>query len=140
MVSSLVKSGFRAVYGTRAVKCTDLSGQLKRIYGNNRKRYVISKYGGMALSLMTLLLYNRYVTDVLTSLKGFDVHLLRSLDLQSNGLELETEIVAKLSRRREYMFEMPVEFKPRTRAAGKKIRTTDGLRALWALWRFRLNG
>jgi 2-phospho-L-lactate transferase/gluconeogenesis factor (CofD/UPF0052 family) len=138
VVSSLVKSGFRAVYGTRAVKCTDLSGQLKRIYGNNRKRYVISKYGGMALSLMTLLLYNRYVTDVLTSLKGFDVHLLRSLDLQSNGLELETEIVAKLSRRREYMFEMPVEFKPRTRAAGKKIRTTDGLRALWALWRFRL--
>jgi 2-phospho-L-lactate transferase/gluconeogenesis factor (CofD/UPF0052 family) len=139
VVSSLVKSGFRAVYGTRAVKCTDLSDQLKRIYGNNRKRYVISKYGGMALSLMTLLLYNRYVTDVLTSLKGFDVHLLRSLDLQSNGLELETEIVAKLSRRREYMFEMPVEFKPRTRAAGKKIRTSDGLRALWALWRFRLS-
>jgi 2-phospho-L-lactate transferase/gluconeogenesis factor (CofD/UPF0052 family) len=138
VVSALMNSGFKAVFGSRAVKCTNLSDQLKRIYANDRGRYLTSKYGGMLLSLTTLLLYNRYVSDVLSSVKGFDMHLLRSLDLQSNGLELETEIVAKLSRRREYMFEMPVEFRPRTRAAGKKIRTADGLRALLALWRFRM--
>jgi len=86
----------------------------------------------------TLLLYNRYVTDVLSSLKGYDLQLLRSLQLESEGLDLETEIVAKLSRRREYMFEMPVEYKPRTRASGKKIRSSDGLKALLALVRFRL--
>ena len=88
--------------------------------------------------MATLLLYNRYVSDVLSSVKGYDAHLLRSLDLRSDGLDLETEIVAKLSRRRDYILEMPVEYKPRTRAAGKKIRTSDGLRALLALLRFRL--
>jgi glycosyltransferase involved in cell wall biosynthesis len=138
VVSALMNSGFKAVFGSRAVKCTNLSDQLKRIYGNDRRRYLTSKYGGMLLSLTTLLLYNRYVSDVLSSIKGYDMRLLRSLDLQSNGLDLETEIVAKLSRRREYMFEIPVEYRPRTRAAGKKIRTADGLRALLALWRFRL--
>ncbi len=51
----------------------------------------------MMLSVATLLLYNRYVTDVLSSLKGYDAALLRSLALQSDGLDLETEIVAKLS-------------------------------------------
>lgn len=140
VVHSLVNSGFRAVFGTRAVKCTNLSGQLKRIYGNDRTLYLTSKYGGMLLSVMTLLLYNRYVSDVLSSVKGYETRLLRSLELQSDGLELETEIVAKLSRRREYMFEMPVDYQPRTRAAGKKIRATDGLRALLALLRFRMKG
>ncbi len=138
VVQSLMQGGFRAVFGTRAVKCTDLSDRLKNIYENNRRLYLTSKYGGMMLSVTTLLLYNRYVTDVLSSLKGYDAALLRSLELQSDGLDLETEIVAKLSQRREYLFEIPVDYKPRARSAGKKIRAADGLRALFALLRFRM--
>lgn len=138
VVQSLTQGGFRAVFGTRAVKCTDLSDRLKNIYENNRRLYLTSKYGGMMLSVTTLLLYNRYVTDVLSSLKGYDAALLRSLALQSDGLDLETEIVAKLSHRREYLFEIPVDYKPRPRSAGKKIRASDGLRALFALLRFRM--
>ena len=140
MVTSLVNSGFRAVFGTRAVKCTVLSGELKRIYDNHRALYLISKYGGMLLSVTTLLLFNRYVSDILSSVKGYDAALLRSLDLKSDGLDLETEIVAKLSRRREYFLEVPLDYKPRTRAAGKKIRASHGLRALLALMRYRVKG
>ena len=138
VVQALMQGGFRAVFGTRAVKCTDLTDRLKNIYENNRRLYLTSKYGGMMLSVTTLLLYNRYVTDVLSSLKGYEAALLRSLDLQSDGLDLETEIVAKLSQRREYLFEIPVDYKPRARSAGKKIRASDGLRALFALLRFRM--
>jgi len=138
VVQSLTQGGFRAVFGTRAVKCTDLSDRLKTIYDNNRRLYLTSKYGGILLSISALLLYNRYVTDVLSSLKGYDAALLRSLALESDGLDLETEIVAKLSRRREYLFEIPVDYKPRARSAGKKIRASDGLRALFALLRFRV--
>jgi len=137
VVSTMVSSKYKAVFGTRAVKCTDLSDRLIRIYDNNRRLYLTSKYGGMLLSVLTLLLYNRYVSDVLSSVKGYDAHLLRSLDLKSNGVDLEAEIVAKLSRRREYIMELPVDYKPRTRAAGKKTRPSDGLRALMALLRFR---
>jgi len=138
IVNSLVNSSFRVVFGTRAVKCTDLSERLKKIYDNNWRLYLTSKYGGMLLSVMALFLYNRYVSDVLSSIKGYDAHLLRSLALESNGLDLETEIVAKLAKRREYMLEMPVEYKPRPHAAGKKIRATDGLRAIFALVRYRM--
>ena len=138
VVAALVGSGFRAVLGTRAVKCTDLTGRLKQVYQNDRMLYLTSKYGGMLLSVVTLLLYNRYVTDVLSSVKGYDAELLRSLNLESDGIDLETEIVAKLSRRREYFLEVPLDYKPRTRAAGKKIRSSDGLGALKALVRYRL--
>jgi 2-phospho-L-lactate transferase/gluconeogenesis factor (CofD/UPF0052 family) len=138
VISSLVNSSFRVVFGTRAVKCTDLTGRLKQVYDNNRRLYLTSKYGGMLLSIVTLLLYNRYVTDVLSTLKAYDAQLLRSLALECNGLDLETEIVAKLSRRQEYMLEVPVSYKPRTQKEGKKIRGSDGWRALMALVRFRM--
>jgi hypothetical protein len=126
------------VFGTRAVKCTNLSERLMQVYENRRLQYLTSKYGGMLLSVATLFLYNRYVTDVLTSVKAFDARLLRSLNLQSNGIDLETEIVAKLSLKREYMFELPVEYKPRSRSAGKKITAMDGIKAIYALFRYRV--
>lgn len=138
IVNSLVNSRFRAVFGTRATKCTNLSERLKAIYDGNRLQYLTSKYGGLLLSMSTLLLYNRYVSDLLSSVKGYDTHLLRSLNLESDGLDLETEIVAKLALKQEYMLEIPIDYSPRTRAAGKKIRALDGLKALAALVRYRL--
>ena len=137
VVLSIVRNGFGAVFGTRAVKCTDLSGRLKTIYGQARGLYLISKYGGMLLSTATLFLYNRYVTDTLTSIKGFDAKLLRSLNLKSDGMNLDTEIVAKLCRRGNYILEIPVEYKARTKMEGKKSKPMDGIKALLALIRFR---
>jgi 2-phospho-L-lactate transferase/gluconeogenesis factor (CofD/UPF0052 family) len=137
LVLSIARSNFSAVLGTRAVKCTDLSGRLKSIYGKSRGLYLVSKYGGMLLSTATLFLYNRYVTDTLTSVKGFDSRLLRSLNLQSDGMNLDTEIVAKLCRRGHYILEIPVEYKARTKLEGKKSTPLEGLKALFALIRFR---
>jgi 2-phospho-L-lactate transferase/gluconeogenesis factor (CofD/UPF0052 family) len=140
MVASLMSSNFRAVIGTRAVKCTNLSRSLKQVYNNNWPLYMTSKYGGMLLSITTLLLYNRYFSDVLSSFKGYDAQLLRSLALKSSGLDLETEIVAKLSQRQEYVMEVPVDFTARTRQQGKKTGALDGLKALKALFLYRIRG
>jgi 2-phospho-L-lactate transferase/gluconeogenesis factor (CofD/UPF0052 family) len=138
VVGAVIHSKFRVVFGSRAGKCTNLSERLMLIYENRRMLYLTSKYGGMLLSVLTLFLYNRYVSDVFSSVKAFETHLLRSLDLHSDGIDLETEIVAKLSLKREYMFELPVEYRPRSRSAGKKITAVDGLKAILALFRYRL--
>lgn len=138
VVFAIVRNGFKAVFGTRAVKCTDLSSRLKGVYGGKRLPYLISKYGGMMLSVTTLLLYNRYVTDTLTSIKGFDAKFLRSLDLRGNGMDLDSEIVAKIGRKGEFILEVPVEYKARTKSEGKKSTASQGVLALWRLvsWRF----
>ena len=91
----------------------------------------------MFLSILTLLLYNRYVSDVLTSVKAFDAKLLKQLALKGNGIDLDTELIAKLAKEREYIVELPVDFKPRTRAQGKKITAFDGLKAVAGLIRNR---
>ncbi len=137
LVSSMFKSGFRVAFGTRAVKVRDLSEQLRDIYAGRRILYLTSKYGGMLLSIVTLLLYNRYISDVLSSVKAFDAQLLKKLRLESNGRDLETEICSKLGLLHEYVSEFPVSYYPRTRLQGKKITISDGFDALYALIRHR---
>lgn len=140
VVISLSRSPYRAVFGTRAVKIKSLSDQLKKIYQGNLRLYLTSKYGGILLSVATLLLYNRYVTDILTSLKAFDAQLLKSLALECDGRDLDSEIVAKLAHAGEFMLELPVEYVPRLHSEGKKITLGDGLSALWALFKYRSQG
>lgn len=137
MVSHIINNQFEAVFGTRSVKCTNLDAHLRSIYGKSYGLFLLSKYGGILISTLTLFLYNRYVTDSLTGLKAFDGALLRSLDLKSDGVDLDTEIVAKLSRLRKYILEIPVHFIPRTRAEGKKTGVGDGLLAMQSLIRYR---
>jgi hypothetical protein len=128
--------GYKAVYGTRAVKTT-VDDRLKQTYESSSLLPSLSKYGGMALSTTALFLFNRYITDTLTSVKGFDARALKALALESNGVDLEAEIVAKLSRGKQFILEIPVDYVPRTRAQGKKMTMMDGFGAITALWRYR---
>jgi hypothetical protein len=50
---------------------------------------------------------------------------------------LKGEIIAKLSRRKEFILEVPVAFSPRKRTEGKKTRARDGVALIWALIKFR---
>lgn len=135
VLAAVAANEYRAVFGTRNVKCTDLSRRLSAIYGESRGLYLMSKYGGMLLSIVTLLLFNRYVSDPLTCLMAFDASLLRSLRLRGQGLDIQTEMVAKLCARHEFILELPVDYQPRTRAGGKKTTPLDGFRALLPLFR-----
>ncbi len=135
VAGSILGHRYPVVFGTRAIK-TSLEDRLRQVYGGG-VAYTLSKYGGMLLSMLTLLLYNRYLSDTLTGVKGFDAKALRDLDLKGTGPDLDLELVAKLSRANRYILEIPVDFKPRTRAEGKKTTIADGFRAVWALLRYR---
>lgn len=138
LVKAVAQEEYPAAFGSRATKCVDLSERVRRIYQGNVLGYLVGKYGGILLSVVSLLLYNRFVTDPLTSVKAFDTRLLRDLRLRSNGVDLETEIIAKLARRRTFILEVPVEFHPRRKDEGKKTTVLDGLKALAALFRYRI--
>ena len=128
---------FEAVFGSRSIKCLNLNDRIRLIYRGKRWPYLISKYGGFSLSVLTLLLFNRFVIDPLTGLKAFDRRVLKKLDLKANGVELETEIIAKLSQAQKYILEVPVEYHPRLKSEGKKITIRDGLYTLLNLLKMR---
>jgi glycosyltransferase involved in cell wall biosynthesis len=133
VVMGIVKNEFQVVFGSRNIKLKNLTRRIKLMYGGNWTGYLVSKYGGLLLGVLTLLLYNRSLSDVFSTVKAFDARLLRSLDLKSKGVDLETEVIAKLGRRGTFILEVPVKFRPRRKEEGKKTTLTDGLRALFVL-------
>ena len=67
------------------------------------------------------------------------VELWRSLDLRSDGFEVEPETTAKLLRRGIRPYEVPISYAARSREEGKKLTAVDGLRVLRTLLRCRVD-
>lgn len=132
IVGPLASQEFPIVFGSRAFS-GDLSGTLERVYGGRGARFAISKYGGMLLSGLTLLFYQRYVGDPLTSVKGFNVRVLRPIQFSRHGVDFEMELIAKTARSGYSILEVPVSYRARTVKQGKKITVEDGLACLATL-------
>lgn len=135
VIAPLISHEFPAVFGSRAFR-QDLSGTLQKVYGGRGALFTISKYGGMLLSTMTLLLYQRYVGDPLTSLKGFNARVFRGLDFSHRGVDFDMELIAKIAKAKYSILEVPVSYKARTIKQGKKITVVDGLKCLVTLFKF----
>ncbi len=135
VVNPLVTQEFPVVFGSRAFR-TDLSGTLQRVYGNRGALITISKYGGMLLSVVALLMYHRYVGDPLTSIKAFNARVFRGMEFRRSGVDFDMELVAKIARAKYPILEVPVSYKARTVEEGKKITVGDGVKCLLTLLRF----
>lgn len=138
IVHILIKNEFQVVLGSRTIKCVNVSGRIREIYRGNFVGYWISKYGGILIGTLGLFLYNRFVSDPLTGIKAFDTQVLKSLRLRSHGVDLDTELIAKLLKSGVFIFELPVEYRPRKKVEGKKTTVFDGIKALFALIRYRI--
>jgi glycosyltransferase involved in cell wall biosynthesis len=118
-----------AVFGNRLQR-----GSLTRS-GQKRNAFY---YGRVGLSSVFRLLYGRPLSDVATCYKLLPRTLALSLQLQSDGFDLDFEIAGRLARRGVRIVEVPISYQPRTAQEGKKIRVVrDGLRAMQALLKYR---
>jgi glycosyltransferase involved in cell wall biosynthesis len=94
--------------------------------------------GNKAVTFATNVLYNCWISDVMTCHKAMRTELFRSLPLRERGFAIEPEIAARVLRSGERIHEVPISYRARSREAGKKLTTTDGLRVLRTLVRCRL--
>lgn len=92
---------------------------------------------GVLLTLWTSLVYQRWITDTLTAYKLYPAKAVKEMNLRTSGFETDHEITAKLVRAGLRIVEVPVEYHPRSAEEGKKIKPSDGLIAVWTLFRFR---
>ncbi|MFO7573247.1 MAG: glycosyltransferase family 2 protein [Gaiellaceae bacterium] len=95
--------------------------------------------GNKAVTFATNLLYNCWISDVMTCHKAMRTELYRSLPLRERGFAIEPEIAARVLRAGERIHEVPISYKARSREAGKKLTTLDGLRVLRTLLRCRVD-
>jgi len=94
--------------------------------------------GNKAVTLAANVLYNCYISDVMTCHKAMRTELFRSLRLREKGFAIEPEIAARVLRAGERIYEVPIDYRARTREQGKKLTALDGLRVLRTLVRCRL--
>jgi glycosyltransferase involved in cell wall biosynthesis len=97
--------------------------------------YVI---GNHAVTFAANLIYNSWVSDIMTGHKAMETALFRSLDLRERGFAIEPEITARLLKRGVRIYEVPVVYRARSREEGKKLTAVDGLRVLRTLIRCRV--
>lgn len=128
LVAPFADPGVQIVYGSR-------TRGLRRFGGRpSSRRYY---WGGQLVTQATNLLYGSRLTDEPTGYKCFRRSVLASLSPRAEGFDVCPELTARALRRGHRIVEVPIHYAPRSFAAGKKIRWTDGVRAVWVLLRER---
>ena len=113
LVKPILNDGADVVYGSR------FKGKCE---GMNLMHYI----GNKVLSVITSLLYQVPITDVMTGHKCFTRQVVKSLDLQELGFNVEVEITANVLKNGWKLVEVPITYS--RRSLGKaKIRYIDGI-------------
>jgi glycosyltransferase involved in cell wall biosynthesis len=97
--------------------------------------YVI---GNRTVTFAANLIYNSWISDMMTGQKAIRTELFRSLSLRERGFAIEAEITARLLGRGVRIYEVPIVYRARSREEGKKLTALDGLRVLRTLLRCRV--
>ena len=121
-----LRDGEQAVFGARGF----------RSHSAYSFWYVV---GNRFVTFVANLLYNSWVSDIMTGQKAISTELFRSLDLREPGFGIEPEITARLLRRGIRIYEVPVQYRARRREEGKKLTARDGLHVVRTLLRCRIS-
>jgi len=127
LVAPILEGSSKAVYGTRFA------------HGLPKGMALPNKIVNRMLAWSVALLFFRRLFDDATCYKAFDRELLNRMNLICHRFEFCPEVTAKTYRLRERITEIPINYVPRSKEAGKKIRWTDAPEAFWTLLRHRFS-
>src|SRR5262245_1068341 len=108
-----------------------------RFLGRHTGMYFWNALGNKGLTFLTNLLFNCWISDMETCYKVMRTEIMRDLRLESNDFRLEPEIAAKVLKRGERIYEVPVSYLGRTYEEGKKMKPSQGFFAILALLKYR---
>ncbi len=126
LIELMDRTGADVVYGSR-------------FSGKKKVTAVWHKAVNGFLTGLTNVLYGSRLTDMETCYKLFRTSALRSLELVSNGFEIEVEFTAKLLKKGYRIAEIPISYKGRSFHEGKKIGWKDGIKAVQQIFYYRFS-
>ena len=128
----------------KLIPCILYSNDLVAVYGSRYKRNSFLKlrllpytHQSLAnilfnylLSLLYLIKYRTFISDLLTGLKMYPTEIYKRIDPITHGFETDHELTIGLHNLGVKIIEVPINYAPRTRSQGKKIRFKDALKAI----------
>jgi glycosyltransferase involved in cell wall biosynthesis len=122
-----------------------LEGDADVVYGSRfagfprRVLYYWHSLGNRLLTTLSNMTTNLNLTDMETCYKVFRTDILKAIPLRSDRFGFEPEITAKIAKLGCRVYEVPVSYRGRTYAEGKKIGWKDGVQALWTILKYWLS-
>ncbi len=98
-----------------------------------------NRVGNYALNFLVNILYNTTLSDMETCYKLLPTAVLKKIDLQSKGFDIEPEITCKILKQKMRIYEVPISYMGRDFSEGKKITWVDALHAVRVILMERLN-
>lgn len=126
LLNPLLEEHAQVVYGSRFL-------------GPQRVRLSWHRLGNWIVTAMVNALFHASLTDVGTGYKAFRRTVAERLSLRASGFEFEVEFTCKALRLGYPIVEVPISYRGRSYAEGKKMTWTDGLWAVWVILYCRLN-
>ena len=121
------------------------NGNANVVYGSrilvrkaHKVHYFYNYIANKVLTFLNNLVTNLFISDVETASKAFDGDIIRSLNIESNGFEIENELTIKLKKINCTFYEVPISYYGRSFDEGKKIRVIDGFKAVFFILYYTL--
>lgn len=108
-----------------------------RFLESKMKGYLANRMANWFLTRLSNLFTHLKCTDMETCYKAFRREVIQSVDIQEHRFGFEPEITAKMAKMGVRFMEVPISYYPRTNEEGKKIGFSDGMRAIYCIWRYR---
>ena len=97
----------------------------------HRVHYYYSNLANKIITMFSNILTNLFLSDVETAAKAFKGDIVRNIIWRSKGFEIENEMTIKLKKMGCTFYEIPYSYYGRPFNEGKKIRPSDGFKAMY---------
>lgn len=124
LLTPIIENRVKVVYGSRFL-------------GARMAMFFWHMLANKMLTLMTNILYDAILSDMETGYKAFRADVIKNIPLHSRRFDFEPEITAKVLKRGNRIYEVPISYFGREYAEGKKIGFRDGFVAIWTLIKYR---
>jgi dolichol-phosphate mannosyltransferase len=124
LLGPILDGTVQVVYGSRFLGCIEGMEPINR-WANKISNWTFS------------FLYATRITDINTCYKIFTRRAWEGMDIVSKNFAFETEFTVKLLRRGYAIKEVAIDYRARSRQAGKKIRWTTALEMFWPIIKYR---
>jgi dolichol-phosphate mannosyltransferase len=129
LILPIINSKADVVYGSRV-----LSGA-KRFRPKSIDT-IVRMLANYFLTFLSNILNNQNLTDAHTCYKVFKSSILKKIKLKENGFNFCPEFTGKISSLGVKILEIPISYHGRTHEQGKKIYFIDGLKAIYAIFKY----
>ena len=105
---------------------------------NQEERFFWHRVGNRLLTILSNMLTNIDLTDMETGYKVMRIEFAKKIKINEKRFGIEPEIKAKLAKLEARIHEVPISYRGRTFAEGKKISWKDGFSAIRCIVKYNI--